>query len=80
MALLPRNTEGKTVITGGYPAGALLRGGADAALAPVVAGSTIGSLYTFGSNYADLFAVAESPVGEEGASEDLLLNRVLVRR
>jgi hypothetical protein len=68
VALLPRNTEGKTVITGGYPAGALLRGGADAALAPVVAGSTIGSLYTFGSNYADLFAVAESPVGEEGAS------------
>ncbi len=68
VALLPRNTEGKTIVTGGYPAGALLRSGADAALAPVVAESTIGSLYTFGSNYADLFAVAESPVGEEGAS------------
>lgn len=66
--LLPRSTEGATIVTGGYPAGALLRGGADAKLTPVVAESTIGSLYTFGSNYADLFAVAESPVGEEGAS------------
>jgi hypothetical protein len=68
VALLPRNTEGKAVVTGGYPAGALSRGGADAALTPVIAESTVGTLYTFGSNYADLFAIAESPVGEEGAS------------
>lgn len=68
VALLPRSTEGKDVMLGGYPAGALLRGGADAALEPVIAESSVGSLYTFGSNYADLFAVTESLVGEEGAS------------
>lgn len=68
VALLPRSTEGNTVVTGGYPARVLLRNGSDAALAPVVAQSTVESLYTFGSNYADLFAIASSPVGEEGAS------------
>lgn len=68
VTLLPRSTEGKKVLLGGYPAGALLRGGADAELESVIAESSIGSLYTFGSNYADLFAVAGSLVGEEGAS------------
>jgi hypothetical protein len=67
-SLLPRSTEGSRVVIGGYPAGALLRGGADAALAPVVANSSVGSLYTFDSNFADLFALTESAVGEEGAS------------
>lgn len=66
--LLPRSTAGEGVVMGGYPAGALLRDGADAELLPVVAESTVDSLYTFGSNYADLFSVASSPVGEEGAS------------
>ncbi len=67
-ALLARSMEQAPVVTAGYPAGALFRNGADAELTPVVAETTIGSLYTFGSNYADLFSISESPVGEQGAS------------
>ncbi len=67
-ALLSRSMEQSSVFTAGYPAEALLRNGADAELAPVVAETTIGSLYTFGSNYADLFSISDSPVGEQGAS------------
>jgi hypothetical protein len=66
--LLTRNIAGSSVMTAGYPAEALFRSGADAALAPVVALTTVGTLYTFGSNYADIFSVSESPVGEQGAS------------
>lgn len=66
--LLPRSTEGTSVITAGYPAEALLRNGADAKLFPVVASTTVNALYTFGSNYADLLSITESPVGEEGSS------------
>jgi hypothetical protein len=68
VALLTRGIAGATVVTAGYPAEALLRNGADAKLAPVMASTTIGSLYTFGSNYADIFSIGESPVGEFGAS------------
>ncbi len=68
VALLSRNIIGASVMTAGYPAGALARGGADAELTPVIASTTIRTLYTFGSNYADIFSISESPVGEEGAS------------
>jgi len=67
-ALLPRSTEGTTVLTAGYPAEELMRKGADARLASVIASTTVGILYTFGSNYADLFSISASPVGEHGAS------------
>lgn len=66
--LLPQSISGSGVMTAGYPAEALIRGGADAKLAPVVADTTLGTLYTFGSNYADIFSISESPVGEQGAS------------
>lgn len=66
--LLTRSVAGSQVVTGGYPAEVLLRNGADAELVPVVAGATVGTLYTFGSNYADIFSISESPVGEQGAS------------
>ena len=66
--LLPRSTENSQVITGGYPAEALFKYGADAKLEPKVAETVVGSLYTFGSNFADLFSITESPVGEQGAS------------
>jgi hypothetical protein len=68
ISLLSRSTEGTHALTAGYPAEALIRKGADAELASVIAPTTIGTLYTFGSNYADLFAISESPVGEHGAS------------
>ena len=67
-ALLSRSIENTSVITAGYPAEALFKYGADAKLAPVTASTSIGLLYTFGSNYADLFSISESPVGEQGAS------------
>lgn len=67
-ALLSRGIEHSSVITAGYPAEALFKYGADAKLAPVTASTSIGALYTFGSNYADLFSISESPVGEQGAS------------
>ncbi len=66
--LLPRNITGSPIMTAGYPAEALLRGGADTKLFPIVASTTLGELYTFGSNYADIFSVSESAVGEQGAS------------
>lgn len=66
--LLSRGVMGSTVVTAGYPAEALFRGGADAKLFPVLATTTITTLYTFGSMYADIFSISESPVGEQGAS------------
>lgn len=67
-ALLPRSTSGITVMTAGYPAEALIRNGARAQLYPKSASTTVGELYTFGSNYADIFSVSDSPVGEHGVS------------
>lgn len=68
VALLSKQMTGTPVLTAGYPAELLLRKGADALLTPVVASTTLGNLYTFGSNYADIFSISESPVGEQGAS------------
>lgn len=68
VALLSRSVTGSSVVTAGYPAGALIRNGANAKLLPVTANTTVGTLYTFGSNYADIFSVSDSPVGEQGAS------------
>lgn len=66
--LLPRSTTGMGVLTAGYPAEALLREGMNASLVPKIASTTVEDLFTFGSNYADIFAVSDSPVGEQGAS------------
>ena len=66
--LLPRNTSGDIVFAGGYPAEKLYTEGAETNLIPSVASTTVGELYTFGSNYADIFSIKESPVGEQGSS------------
>lgn len=66
--LLSHDMDGKSVIAGGYPALKLQRDGARAKLYPAVDTTTIEELYTFGSNYADIFSVGESKVGEHGAS------------
>ncbi|HEX4799456.1 MAG TPA: serine protease [Candidatus Paceibacterota bacterium] len=66
--LLPRSTAGIEVLSAGYPAGKLLKNGPEVKLKPVIAENTIGTLYTFGSNYADIFSVSGSAVGEQGAS------------
>ncbi len=67
-ALVPRSTQGTEVLTAGYPAEALFRDGARAKLVPVLASTTVGELYTFGSNYADVFSISSSAVGAQGAS------------
>lgn len=66
--LLARSVEGTMVYDAGYPAEKLIQYGSDTELAPVIAQASIGTLYTFGSNYADIFSISESPVGEHGAS------------
>jgi Trypsin-like peptidase domain len=66
--LLSKKLMGESVMTAGYPAEKLSREGPKATLEPALAYTTIGELYTFGSNYADIFSIAESPVGEQGAS------------
>jgi S1-C subfamily serine protease len=66
--LLPRSMTEATVVAAGYPAGSLLRDGTDTDLLARSAQTTISELYTFGSNYADVFALRGSIMGEQGAS------------
>lgn len=66
--LLPRSMTEAAVVAAGYPAGALLRDGTDTELLARRADTTISELYTFGSNYADVFAMRGSIIGEQGAS------------
>lgn len=66
--LLSRKVTGTTVLSAGYPAEKLIRNGSDTELSPVIAETSVGTLYTFGSNYADIFSISDSPVGEQGAS------------
>ncbi len=74
--LLPRSLRGSEVLTAGYPAEALFREGSKAKLIPVLATTTVTELYTFGSNYADIFSVSESLVGAQGASGGPIANNV----
>ncbi len=67
-SLLSRGIIGTNVLGAGYPAAKLIKNGPDAILEPVVAEAAVGVLYTFGSNYADIFSISDSPVGEQGAS------------
>lgn len=68
IALLPRSLEGSEIAAAGYPADDFYKEGKDALLSPVVASTSILTLYTFGSNYADIFSISDSAVGEHGAS------------
>lgn len=67
-ALLPRTIDEATVYAAGYPAQALFNKGPDVLLVPRLATSTISELYTFGSNYADLFSIRGSEIGQQGSS------------
>ncbi|HMO77653.1 MAG TPA: serine protease [Candidatus Paceibacterota bacterium] len=73
--LLPRTITNKEVTAVGYPAGSLLRSGPSTNLLPVSSNTTISELYTFGSNYADVFSIRGSQVGEEGSSGGPILNK-----
>ncbi len=65
---LSKDLSGSEITVAGYPAEKLLSEGADAELVPTLARTTLEELYTFGSNYADIFSIPPSRVGEQGAS------------
>jgi hypothetical protein len=73
-SLLPLSTREDTVTAAGYPATNLLQNGPSAELIPKKADTTVSELYTFGSNYADVFSIRGSEVGAEGASGGPVLN------
>lgn len=72
--LLATSIKNDEVTAAGYPADNLLRNGPSADLIPLKATTTISELYTFGSNYADVFSIRGSSVGAEGASGGPVLN------
>lgn len=71
---LPTSIKNKPVTAAGYPATPLLERGASADLIPIQATTDISELYTFGSNFADVFSIRGSVVGAEGASGGPVLN------
>lgn len=72
--LLPISTKDNSVTAAGYPADNLIKNGPSADLIPTKATTTVSELYTFGSNYADVFSIRGSVVGAEGASGGPVLN------
>ncbi|MEK7639228.1 MAG: serine protease [Patescibacteria group bacterium] len=72
--LLPVSTKDEEVVAAGYPAADLIKYGPSADLLPKKALTTVSELYTFGSNYADVFSIRGSDVGVEGASGGPIVN------
>jgi len=63
------------VFAAGYPAETLFAADSDAAeLVPRQATTSIRELMTFGSNYADIFTVGGSDIGEQGSSGGPVVN------
>ena len=65
---LPITMKGEEVRASGYPATDLIKNGANTPLLPRSATTSISDLYTFGSNYADVFSIRGNVVGAEGSS------------
>lgn len=72
--LLPTSIKNNVVTAAGYPATDLIQNGPSTALLPKQAETSISELYTFGSNYADVFSVKGSEVGAEGSSGGPIVN------
>ncbi len=72
--LLPTSVKDSAVTAAGYPATNLLQNGAQADLEPKQADTSISELYTFGSNYADVFSIRGSSVGAQGSSGGPVVN------
>ena len=66
--LLPTSVKDNEVTAAGYPATDLLSNGPKTDLVAKLAPTSISELYTFGSNYADVFSVKGSDVGAQGSS------------
>ncbi|MCA9357444.1 trypsin-like peptidase domain-containing protein [Candidatus Nomurabacteria bacterium] len=73
-SLLVTSIKNHPVLAAGYPASDLIAHGASADLIPKRATTSISELYTFGSNYADVFSIRGSSVGAEGSSGGPVLN------
>jgi len=71
---LPRTMKNKAVVAAGYPATDLFHKGPNSPLLSVAASTSISELYTFGSNYADVFSIRGSKVGAEGSSGGPVIN------
>lgn len=72
--LLPTSVRENKVVAAGYPAEDLLKRGSQTDLFGKTAATTISELYTFGSNYADVFSVRGSEVGAQGSSGGPIVN------
>jgi len=66
--LLKRGIVGQSAYVAGYPAESLFENGGRTPLIPKLATTTVAELMTFGSNYADVFTITGTEVGEHGAS------------
>ncbi len=66
--------KNNTVTAAGYPATDFLRQGGTGQLLPQKATTRITELYTFGSNFADVFSIRGSIVGAEGSSGGPIVN------
>lgn len=73
--LLPHSTKNMRVTAAGYPATDLIKNGANTFLKPKQADTSISELYTFTSNYADVFSIRGSEVGAEGSSGGPVVNQ-----
>lgn len=73
-SLLATSIINRPVLAAGYPAGDLIAQGASTDLIPKRATTSVSELYTFGSNYADVFSIRGSSVGAEGSSGGPVLN------
>jgi len=71
---LPLSARNDEVLAAGYPAAPLLQDGPSADLIPKKATTTVSELYTFSSNFADVFSIRGSVVGAEGSSGGPVLN------
>ncbi len=66
--LMRSGAVGAPVRAAGYPAEIMAARGASAPLTGIEVGTTITELMTFGSNYADLFTIAGTNIGQQGSS------------
>ncbi len=66
--LIRTGAIGESVRAAGYPAEIMAERGADAPLRGIETGTRITELMTFGSQYADLFTIAGSQIGQQGSS------------
>ena len=72
-ALLPKSQIGETVTIAGFPGGDLFSEN-ESGPVPQKASAKITDMFTFGSNYADIFSIGSSSVGMHGISGGPVLN------